>query len=113
MRTIVFRCCLTVLLFGSCHPTSSAEQKDSADGARAKSDPPRLARICAAKMPAIQQPVLFHTPEADAILSRTRKNHVKKSTSTISQTGDEIAEPSKENAKRSKRQDQVARQKKK
>jgi len=34
-----------------------------------KSDPARLARIRAAKMPAITQPVLFHTPEADAILS--------------------------------------------
>jgi hypothetical protein len=32
-------------------------------------DPARLARIRAAKMPAITRPVLFNTPEADAILS--------------------------------------------
>lgn len=32
-------------------------------------DPARLARLRAAKMPAIDQPTLFHTPEADAILS--------------------------------------------
>jgi hypothetical protein len=32
-------------------------------------DPARLARIRAANMPKITQPVLFHTPEADAILS--------------------------------------------
>jgi hypothetical protein len=34
-----------------------------------KSDPARVARIRAAKMPAITQPVLFDTPEADAICS--------------------------------------------
>lgn len=33
------------------------------------SDPARLARIRAAKMPPITAPVLFHTPEADAIAS--------------------------------------------
>ena len=32
-------------------------------------DPARLARIRAAKMPGIDKPILFHTPEADAILS--------------------------------------------
>lgn len=36
---------------------------------RVKTDPARLARIRAAKMPKITQPVEFHTPEADAILS--------------------------------------------
>jgi hypothetical protein len=36
---------------------------------RLKSDPARLARIRAAKMPTITQPVLFDTPEADAICS--------------------------------------------
>jgi hypothetical protein len=35
----------------------------------AGSDPARLARIRAAKMPALNKPVLFDTPEADAILS--------------------------------------------
>ncbi len=34
-----------------------------------KSDPARLARIRAAKMPKITRPVMFDTPEADAILS--------------------------------------------
>ncbi|MFT3883743.1 MAG: hypothetical protein QM703_29450 [Gemmatales bacterium] len=34
-----------------------------------KSDPARLARIKANKMPAINQPVMFNTPEADAICS--------------------------------------------
>ncbi len=35
----------------------------------AGSDPARLIRIRAAEMPDITEPVLFHTPEADAILS--------------------------------------------
>ena len=34
-----------------------------------KTDPARLARIRAAKMPAITEPVMFDTPEADAIVS--------------------------------------------
>ncbi len=34
-----------------------------------KTDPARLARIRAAKMPRIAKPVMFNTPEADAILS--------------------------------------------
>lgn len=33
------------------------------------SDPARLARVRAAKMPAIDKPILFYTPEADAICS--------------------------------------------
>jgi len=33
------------------------------------SDPARLARIRAARMPEITRPVMFHTPEADAILA--------------------------------------------
>ncbi len=36
---------------------------------RVRTDPARLARIRAAKMPKITQPVMFDTPEADAILS--------------------------------------------
>jgi hypothetical protein len=36
---------------------------------RLSSDPARLARIRATKMPAITTPVEFHTPQADAILS--------------------------------------------
>lgn len=38
-------------------------------GAAAGGDPARLARIRAARMPAIGRPVLFHTPEADAVLA--------------------------------------------
>ena len=47
-------------------PTLSAA---SVSQPRIKTDAARLARIRAAKMPEIQGPVLFHTPEADAILS--------------------------------------------
>ena len=47
--------------------TNSTGKTGSAS--RLKSDPARLVRIRAAKMPAITQPVLFHTPEADAICS--------------------------------------------
>lgn len=36
---------------------------------KASGDPARVARIRAARMPAIDQPILFDTPEADAILS--------------------------------------------
>ena len=41
----------------------------SGPGKTVTTDPGRLARIRAAKMPAITRPVLFNTPEADAILS--------------------------------------------
>ena len=37
--------------------------------AKIKTDPARLARIRAAKMPKITKPIQFHTPEADAVLS--------------------------------------------
>lgn len=43
--------------------------RNPAGSSRIKADPARLERIRAAKMPPITQPVLFHTPEADAILS--------------------------------------------
>lgn len=52
-----------------------AEPMAGSPGARAaanvpiKTDPARLARIRAAKMPAITGPVMFDTPEADAIVS--------------------------------------------
>ncbi len=42
---------------------------NSAGSSNVKTDPARLARIRAAKMPPINQPVMFDTPEADAILS--------------------------------------------
>jgi hypothetical protein len=41
----------------------------AAGGAKVQGDPARLARIRAAKMPKIVKPVLFDTPEADAIVS--------------------------------------------
>ncbi len=37
--------------------------------AAVQGDPARLARIRAAKMPKVEKPLMFHTPEADAILS--------------------------------------------
>jgi hypothetical protein len=41
----------------------------AATGAKVHGDPARLARIRAARMPKITKPVLFDTPEADAIVS--------------------------------------------
>jgi hypothetical protein len=41
----------------------------AAGTSKAGSDPARLARIRAAKMPAIDKPIMFDTPEADAICS--------------------------------------------
>ncbi len=41
----------------------------AADGKPVGGDPARLARIRGAKMPAITKPVMFNTPEADAILA--------------------------------------------
>jgi len=48
---------------------TSAKAGRRGKSARPQTDPARLARIRAARMPDIQQPVLFHTREADAILS--------------------------------------------
>jgi len=48
-------------------PMNGAAPKGAA--APLHGDPARLARIRAAKMPPITKPVLFHTPEADAILA--------------------------------------------
>ncbi len=42
---------------------------EGAGGSRIRTDPARLARIRAAKMPEFAQPVMFNTAEADAILS--------------------------------------------
>jgi len=51
-------------------PTGSAEAPvPPATKPLAAGDPARLARIQAAKMPSIVRPVMFDTPEADAILS--------------------------------------------
>jgi hypothetical protein len=43
--------------------------KPSLGASSVSGDPARLARLRAAKMPALTKPVLFHTPEADAICS--------------------------------------------
>ena len=61
MRSILFVAGLATVLFGSAATRSENPQ--------AKVDPERIARIRAAKMPKITQPVMFNTPEADAILS--------------------------------------------
>ncbi len=49
-------------------PITGADGGPQASGA-IKTDPARLARIRAAKMPGITKPVMFNTPQADAILS--------------------------------------------
>lgn len=63
---------LLICLAGLCLPAArfvTAEgapaRKTPAGGVR--SDPARLQRLRAAKMPTVDKPVLFHTPEADAI----------------------------------------------
>lgn len=48
-------------------PSESAATTEATG--KTSTDPARLARIRAASMPAITKPVLFHTPEADAVLS--------------------------------------------
>ncbi|MFT7641650.1 MAG: hypothetical protein ACI9G1_003401 [Pirellulaceae bacterium] len=53
------------LVGGNATPT----EEPTGRPARVRSDPARLARIRAAKMPTFTQPVMFDTPEADAILS--------------------------------------------
>jgi hypothetical protein len=59
-----------VLLAGSCSWVWSSEpQPRTQSSVTAGSDPARLERIRAAHMPAFDRPVLFHTPEADAIVS--------------------------------------------
>jgi hypothetical protein len=50
-------------------PAAAADPPAAAPPARVGGDPARLARIRAAKMPKIDRPVSFDTPEADAILS--------------------------------------------
>jgi len=50
-------------------PPAGAGESRAVPQVGRRSDPSRLARIRAAQMPAIRQPVLFDTPEADAILS--------------------------------------------
>jgi hypothetical protein len=50
-------------------PIPIAGARDAKSNAPLAGDPARLERIKAAKMPAITKPVLFDTPEADAILA--------------------------------------------
>jgi len=47
----------------------AATNREPAAKAKVAGDPARLARIQAAKMPKVQHPVMFDTPEADAIVS--------------------------------------------
>ena len=53
------------LVGGDAAPTTGLTGQST----RTRSDPKRLARIRAAKMPKFTRPVMFNTPEADAILS--------------------------------------------
>jgi hypothetical protein len=50
-------------------PADAAGQIPTDTGSDGTPDPARLARIRAAKMPPITKPVMFNTPQADAILS--------------------------------------------
>lgn len=49
--------------------TAAADQATAPAPSASTSDPARLARIRAAKMPPVTQPVMFDTPAADAILA--------------------------------------------
>ncbi len=46
-----------------------ANAADAGERPKIRTDPARTARIRAAKMPEIREPVMFNTPEADAVLS--------------------------------------------
>lgn len=59
---------LTLTPFAVAGP-GAAVAPAAAPAAAVQGDPARLARLKAAKMPALDKPVLFDTPEADAILS--------------------------------------------
>lgn len=64
-------CCLTCLAFV---PASAQQQnvlvsQNKAEQPKVAVDPARIARIRAAKMPAIKTPTMFDTPEADEILA--------------------------------------------
>ena len=50
-------------------PQSPQPSSAAAKGPAKGSDPARLVRLRAAKMPPVSKPVLFHTPEADAIVA--------------------------------------------
>ena len=54
---------------GGADASAGGSSAASGGGAKATGDPARLARIRGAKMPPITEPVLFNTPQADAILS--------------------------------------------
>ena len=62
MRPVLIVCELALLLM-------IGAGVEAAERTRVKTDPARLARIRAAKMPKLTGPVMFDTPEADAILS--------------------------------------------
>lgn len=57
-------CCISCLFLSLFVSASAAERIPTQ-----RTDPARLARIRVAPMPTITRPVLFHTAEADAILS--------------------------------------------
>jgi hypothetical protein len=57
------------LFFGDFWLVGGSAAGGGAKAAKSTSDPARIARIRAAKMPKITKPVMFDTPEADAIVS--------------------------------------------
>jgi hypothetical protein len=65
---MALRLTLAVIVFGGLVALGAAPPAGGGQGA-ARGDPARLERLRAARMPAIDRPVSFDTPEADAILS--------------------------------------------
>src|SRR5262249_60030171 len=58
---------VTPFLVGPAAPGGPAADRQAP--AQVRADPARLQRLRAAKMPKIDRPVLFNTPEADAVCS--------------------------------------------
>src|SRR5690242_13773263 len=63
------RSALALTALGACLALGPAASFGQGPPAAAHGDPARLARIRAAKMPALDRPVPFDTPEADAVCS--------------------------------------------
>jgi hypothetical protein len=69
MSTIAILFCLWMGVALVLPARAGAPLSVEAEAIAAGSDPARLIRIRAAQMPDIAEPVVFHTPEADAVLS--------------------------------------------
>lgn len=66
---VVFASVAVHLIGAAGVPASAPQAAGRAGNAVIKTDPARLARIRAARMPILTKPVMFNTPEADAICS--------------------------------------------